>query len=292
MNPTPEILGIGEVLWDLLPDGPRLGGAPCNFAFHCRQLGHASAPVSRVGTGELGLALRQELHALDLPTDFIQLDSVHPTGMVRVDLAPGGQPRYTIAENVAYDHLAWDDRFSDLLANARAVCFGTLAQRNPASRETIRRMLREARGMRVFDVNLRRHFHDRGTLEESLRMSDWVKLNDDELGVLTNLFDLPGVSPSIALAELRLRYHLPLACLTRGEHGCLVQTDAEEIDLPGIAVTVADTVGAGDAFTAGLVCLTLEGRPLREAAAFANRLAARVAAAVGATPLIDRRDLD
>src|SRR5436309_1161152 len=114
MNATPEILGIGEVLWDLLPSGPRLGGAPCNFAFHCHQLAHPSAPVSRVGTGELGLALRQELHGLDLPTEFIQIDPARPTGTVRVDLN-AGQPRYAIAENVAYDFLEWDARFPNLL---------------------------------------------------------------------------------------------------------------------------------------------------------------------------------
>lgn len=292
MNAIPEILGLGEVLWDLLPDGPRLGGAPCNFAFHCRQLGHASTPVSRVGTGELGLALRQELHALDLPTDFVQIDPAHPTGTVRVDLDPTGQPRYTIAENVAYDFLEWDARYPDLLANVRAVCFGTLAQRNPVSRGTIRRMLQDTKALRVYDVNLRQRFYDRDTIEESLRLSDWVKLNADELDVLTNLFDLPAVFPSAALAELRSRYRLALACLTRGERGCLVQTETEEVDLPGVPVTVADTVGAGDAFTAGLVCLTLEGQPLRDAAAFANRLAARVAAAVGATPRIDRNEME
>ena len=292
MNATPEILGVGEVLWDLLPDGPRLGGAPCNFAFHCRQLGHAAAPVSRVGTGELGLALRQELHGLDLPTDFIQIDDAHPTGTVRVDLDSAGQPKYTITENVAYDFLAWDERFSHLLANARAICFGTLAQRNPASRATIRRTLRETGAVRIFDVNLRQHFYDRDVVEKSLRLCNWVKLNAEELEVLTNLFGLSRVSPSTALAELRSRYRLTLVCLTRGQDGCLIQTDAEEVDLPGVPVTVADTVGAGDAFTAGLVCLTLENRTLRDAAALANRLAARVASEVGATPRIHRRELD
>ena len=291
MNASPEILGIGEVLWDLLPDGPRLGGGPCNFAFHCRQLGHSAAPISRVGTGELGLALRQELHALDLPTDFIQIDDTHPTGTVRVDL-DAGQPRYTITENVAYDFVAWDDRFPQLLANLRAVCFGTLAQRNPASRETIRRMLKETRAIRVFDVNLRQHFYDGDTIDQSLRLSNWVKLNADELEVLTNLYGLPRVNPSTALAELRSRYRLALACLTRGESGCLVQTDNEEVDQPGVPVTVVDTVGAGDAFTAGLVCLTLENRTLRDAAALANRLAARVASMPGGTPRIDRSELE
>jgi fructokinase len=291
MNATPEILGIGEVLWDLLPNGPRLGGAPCNFAFHCRQLGHAAAPVSRVGAGELGLALRQELHALDLPTDFVQIDDTHPTGTVRVDL-DAGQPKYTIADNVAYDFLAWDDRFPQLLANVRAVCFGTLAQRNPGSRATIRRMLKETQAVRVFDVNLRQHFYVRDTIDQSLRLSNWVKLNTDELEVLTNLFGLPRVTPSATLTELRSRYRLSLVCLTRGEHGCLVQTDSEEVDQPGVPVRVVDTVGAGDAFTAGLVCLTLENRSLRDAAALANRLAARVASMQGGTPRIDRSELE
>ncbi|MFL5341145.1 MAG: carbohydrate kinase family protein [Gemmataceae bacterium] len=292
------ILGIGEVLWDLLPGGPRLGGAPCNFAFHCQQLGHGSRIISRVGCDDLGMRLRDELRALAPPLlELIQSDATHPTGTVRVEIDENRQPRYTITSDVAWDFVEFEKQHEDLARAPSAICFGSLAQRSPVSRATIRTMLDQSHEslsppIRVFDINLRQQFYDREIIEESLKRSDWLKLNADELPVLANLFDLPRISPSKDLAAIRDRYGLALVCLTRGERGCLVQTAGEEIDLPGIPVEVADTIGAGDAFTAGLVCLTLEGRPLRDAAAFANRFAARVAGEVGATPRIDRREIE
>jgi fructokinase len=294
VQPFPfEIVGLGEVLWDLLPAGRQLGGAPFNFTFHCHQLGHASAMVSRVGADELGREIRRAVRGLGLSDAFLQEDARHPTGTVRVTLDERGQPAFTITPDVAYDHLAWDDSLEELFGRARAVCFGTLVQRHPAARETVRRALRAARNaVVVYDINLRQHYYSREVIEASLAASRWVKLNEDELAVLRPMLSLSGAADPAALADLRRRYGLEVAALTRGERGCLVQSEREEVDVPGIPVRVVDTVGAGDAFTAGLLVGVLEGRPPAEAAAFANRLAARAAASAGGTPAIDRQELE
>lgn len=285
-----EIIGLGEVLWDLLPGGRQPGGAPFNFTFHCHQLGHAAAIVTRTGNDDLGRDIRAAIHQLGLTDTFVQRDDAHPTGTVQVEVGAGGQPTFTITPDVAWDHLAWDAELEALFARAQAVCFGTLAQRHPDSRATIQAALRAARNaLVVFDVNLRQSYYSREVLETSLATSRWVKLNEDELAVLRDLLGLTGQGASAVLADLRRRYGLEVAALTRGERGCLVQSDDEEVSVAGVAVRVVDTVGAGDAFTAGLLCRVLEGQALAEAAAFANRLAARVAAAAGGTPLLDLR---
>ncbi len=288
-----EIVGLGEVLWDLLPAGRQLGGAPFNFAFHCHRLGHAAAIVSRVGADDLGRDIRRAIRAAGLADDWVQEDPAHSTGTVTVEVDARGQPAFHITPDVAYDHLAWNDRLPALFGQAQAVCFGTLVQRHPAARDTVLRALATARNaLVVYDVNLRQHDYNREVIEASLAASRWVKLNDDELQVLRGLLGLQGTTPSALLSDLRRRHNLELAALTRGADGCLLQTDDEEIAVPGMAVAVVDTIGAGDAFTAGLVVYALEGRPLAEAAVFANRLAARVAAAAGGTPLIDRREVE
>jgi fructokinase len=291
MNTGP-IVGVGEVLWDLLPTGPQAGGAPFNFAFHCRQLGRPAVMVSRVGADERGRALRDAVRALGLSDDSIQEDAAHPTGTVEVSVDAAGQPTFTIAEGVAWDFLAWSPELEALARRADAVCFGTLAQRAPESRQTIRRLLAAAaNALVVYDVNLRQHFYDRDIVEASLRAARWVKLNEEELATLRDLLGLAPKGRSPLLAELRRRYDVELAVLTRGEQGCVLQTSDEEVAVPGRRVRVVDTVGAGDAFTAGLLVTVLEGRALAEAAAFANRLAARVAASAGGTPRLDRAEI-
>jgi fructokinase len=288
-----EIVGLGEVLWDLLPSGRQAGGAPFNFAFHCQQLGHESVIVSRVGDDDLGRDLRAAVRDLGLSDAFVQADAGHPTGTVTVAVDPSGQPAFTIHTGVAYDHLDWTADLETLFARAQAVCFGSLVQRAPGARATVRRALALARNaLVVHDVNLRQQFYSRDVLEESLRASRWVKLNDGELRVLTNLLGLVGANESARLRDLRRRYGLELAALTRGERGCLVQTDDEEVVVPGVRVPVVDTVGAGDAFTAGLLCRMLEGADLASAAAFANRLAACVVARPGGTPALSRAELE
>lgn len=288
-----EIIGLGEILWDLLPAGRQLGGAPFNFAFHCHQFGHSSLMISRVGADQPGRDIRAAVRALGLADECLQEDPVHPTGTVSVALDEAGKPTYTIHADVAYDFLEWTDELEAKLASARAVCFGTLIQRQPVARATVQRAVRAARkAIVVYDINLRQHYYSRELIEESLGLSRWAKLNDDELEVLTALLGLAGGTPSALLADLRHRYDLEVVALTRGAAGCLVQTRREEVDLPGIPVKVADTVGAGDSFTAALVTYTLEGRNIGEATFYANQLAARVASLPGGTPSILRVEFE
>jgi fructokinase len=288
-----EVVGLGEVLWDLLPGGRQLGGAPFNFAFHCQQLGHPSAIVSRLGADELGREARAAVRRLGVCADYLQEDDSRPTGTASVALDAGGQPTFTITPEVAYDYLAWGQNLRPLFARARAVCFGTLAQRCPVARGAVQCALAAARdAVVVFDVNLRQDYYSQEIIEGSLRASRWVKLNEDELTLLHGMLGLSGTTPAEMLTDLRRRFNQEVAALTRGARGCLVQAAGEQIDLPGVPVEVVDTVGAGDAFTAGLVAGTLEGRSLAQAASFANRLAARVAASAGGTPVIDRADID
>jgi fructokinase len=290
-SPAGAIVGVGEVLWDLLPGGRQLGGAPFNFVFHCHQLGHAAVMVSRVGCDELGRDIRAALAQQGLTDAFLQQDPDHPTGTVPVTVGDGGQPEFRITENVAFDHVTPEPTWDALFGQAVAVCFGTLVQRSPAGRAAVQAALARSRNaLTICDINLRQHYFDRSTVEASLRACRWVKLNDDELVVLQKMLQLRGRTPSGTLRDLRRRFAVELACVTRGERGCLVQTDDEEIVVQGRPVAVVDTVGAGDAFTAGLLVTTLEGRPLADAAVFANRLAGRVAASAGGTPPIDRRD--
>jgi fructokinase len=294
MNPQRGlIVGLGEVLWDLLPAGRQLGGAPFNFTFHCHQLGHPAAMVSRVGADDLGRDIRVVLRERELSDEFVQEDFDHPTGTVVVRLDDKGQPDYTIVEDVAYDHITWQPTWPALFSQAQAVCFGTLVQREPTGEEAVRRAVAAAsNALTVYDVNLRQKFFNRRVLEESLRACRWVKLNDDELVVLRDLLQLSGKTEPTTVRALRRKYDVELACLTRGANGCLVQTDDEEVTVAGQTVQVVDTVGAGDAFTAGLLTAVLEGREIAEAAAFANRLAARVASSAGGTPRIDRTELE
>ncbi|QDU23224.1 carbohydrate kinase family protein [Urbifossiella limnaea] len=333
---TRPVVGIGELLWDVFPDGRRVaGGAPFNFAFHCRQLGHAGTVVSRVGDDALGRELRDEVRRLGLTDEFIQTDPERPTGTVQVTLDAAGVPAYRITEGVAWDAIAWDEPTARLMYDAAAVCFGSLVQREVTSRETVYRLLANVYGfvgegrpldlfpwaeadhaagaagprkLVVFDVNLRQHYYDRETLRRGLREANWCKLNDEELALLVGLFDLDGATDSAALDALRRLDHAgkDTICLTRGASGATVRrvwweempddcTDVRrevECDEPAPPADVIDTVGAGDAFTAAMVCLHLEGRPLRDCLRFALHYAARVCEHRGATPRIDRAEVE
>jgi fructokinase len=296
MNP---IVGIGELLWDVFPDGRKVaGGAPFNFAFHCKQLGHDAVIVSRVGDDELGRELRAEVRRLGLPDEFIQTDPDHPTGTTQVTVDERGQPTYTITEDVAWDYIGWDRRLAERVPVTSAICFGSLAQRGPVSRETIRRVIAEdvglvgERSLRVFDLNLRDPYYDTGLIEQYLESYNWLKLSAEELAELRHPFGLDGSEDVTGAIDLRDRFGLGQVCLTLGQNGCFIALNGGDITEPGVPARVVDTVGAGDAFTAAMVCLHLEGRPLRECARFANHYAARVCEFQGATPTIDRADVE
>lgn len=279
------VIGLGELLWDCFPDFRRPGGAPANVAYHAGQLGLTGIIASRVGDDPDGAELLAHLAARGLDTGCIQRDALHPTGTVTVDVARADQPRYTIHENVAWDHLELDSAWAGLLPRAAAVCFGTLAQRAPASRATIRRALELAAGaLRIYDVNLRPPHYARDWIEDSLRRAAVVKLNDEEAPLLAALLGLGRAGPAPLAAALRERYGVRIVCITRGAAGCLVLAADQTVDVPGRRVQVVDAVGAGDAFTAALTCGLLRGWPLRAAAELANTAGALVATRAGAMP--------
>lgn len=293
MSRTRTIVGLGEILWDLLPGGPQLGGAPANFAYFSRLLGNHGVVASRVGNDELGRLAAARLRELGSSTDYLQCDSVHPTGTVQVRVDAAGQPQFEIAQPVAWDFLEWNSSWQQLAEQADAVCFGSLAQRSVASRETILRFLRSTRPetLRVFDVNLRQPFYSAEVLAASLPLADVIKLNHDELPLLLRLLGMPFTGERAA-AEALLRAHKArLVCVTRGGGGSLLVGEQGAAEHPGFRVTVADTVGAGDAFTATLVHHCLLGVSLREMNEAANRVGAWVATQVGATPVPQNGDL-
>jgi fructokinase len=282
------IVGLGELLWDLLPEGKKPGGAPANFAYHARALGDEGLPVSRIGGDPLGRELRERLAALGLPAQHVQLDPQRPTGTVQVALDSRGVPTFTITPEVAWDHLAWEPALAALAARADAVCFGSLAQRSPVSRATIRAFLSATRPgcLRVFDVNLRQSWWSAEVLRDSLERCSIVKLNETELPVVLRALELPAGGIEEGCRRLREAFGLELVCLTLGPEGSLLCAASGTLRSPGVKVEVADTVGAGDAFTAALCHHRLRGASLERTAEAANRYGAWVASQAGPTPAV------
>jgi fructokinase len=280
----PVVVGIGEVLWDLLPSGPRLGGAPANVAAHARALGAEGLVASRVGADEAGADLRAALLAADMPDTWVGTDPVHPTGTARVSF-DRGEPRFDIAEDVAWDYLEADARLMDLAARADAICFGTLAQRSPVSRVTIARCLAAANPscVRVFDVNLRGDVATGPVLEAALRLATVLKLNETELPCVARALGLPEERHAV-MGELTRAFDLHIVALTRGAAGCVLAAEGRFAVHGGFSVPVVDTVGAGDAFTAALVVGALRGASPDALAVEANRVAAEACTHPGAWP--------
>jgi fructokinase len=280
------VVGLGELLWDLFPAGEQLGGAPANFAYITSLLGDKGIPASRLGQDALGANAIRRLGKLGLSTEFIQKDADHPTGTVRVEVDRTGQPRFEISESVAWDFLEWTPQWQNLAQQADAVCFGSLAQRSEQSRITIRRFLAALRknAVRVFDVNLRQNFHTTQVLAESMKLATVVKLNHEELPKIMRAFELGNRSEEDSARQLLSSHELKLVCVTRGNGGSLLVSANERSEHPGFKVKVADTVGAGDAFTAALVNGYLRGTPLAQINEAANRVGAWVASQSGATP--------
>jgi fructokinase len=294
MATNPLIIGLGELLWDMLPSGKRLGGAPANFAYHAQALGNRGIIASRVGSDDLGKEILNQLAKLRLDTQYIQIDELMPTGTAAVELDEKGQPKFTITEEVAWDYLELNDKWEQLAKNANAVCFGSLAQRSHQSRQTIRRFLRAASldAVRVFDVNLRQPFGTTEVIHDSFLLADIVKLSESEL---PQVFKLLGLKSSNLKANVHLlleTYGLKLVCLTRGQLGCTLANEKQITEHQGFKVRIADAVGAGDAFTAALVHHYLKGTSLEKTAQAANRLGSFVASQKGATPQIDKNILN
>jgi fructokinase len=287
-----ELLTIGEVLWDLFPQGKQLGGAPFNVAYHARQLGVRAGAISRVGADALGSEIVARARAHGLPEDLIQVDPVRPTGTVAVSLDAAGSPTFTITQGVAWDAIEVPRGIDTILGAARAVAFGTLAQRDGPSRDAIRTILeRTPAPYKLYDINLRPPFWSEDIIRYSLQAATMVKLNDGELMVVRDLFALPPDDDD-ACRALGERFGLALVCVTKGAQGCAICEGGVVSHVPGRPVKVADTVGAGDAFSAGLLARLLEGAPAGEAARFANALGALVASRPGATPPVAREEIE
>ena len=279
------LVGIGELLWDLLPTGRELGGAPANFAYHVTSLGGEGVVVSCVGSDEEGQQIADRLHTLSLSCEYIAIDQIHPTGAASVEIDVEGKPSYIIHEDVAWDFIPRTPELAKLARRADAVCFGTLAQRTIVSRATIRGFLEGTSGnaLRIFDINLRQSFYSRDVIEESLQLANVLKLSDEELMVVRDLLSLCGDAPMI-LRELSRRYNLRLIAVTRGEGGSILYSGEETSIHPGHQTEVVDTVGAGDSFTAALAMGVLRGQSLDSINSNASRVAAYVCSRPGATP--------
>jgi fructokinase len=293
------IVGLGEALFDLLPGGKALGGAPLNVACHAQQLlaqrGGRGVVASRVGTDPLGDEVVRQLADRGMTADYVQRDVAHPTGTVHVELQDG-QPTYEIVEGVAWDHFEWTAAWAELAGTCAAVCFGTLAQRSADSRQAVWQFLDAApQAVRMLDVNLRQQYYDREVLEESCRRATLVKLNEEELPVVAELLGMPVGTEDEEIAALRERFSLEAVVLTRGKQGTLLVLADDTVNAPRVSYPMsehADAVGAGDACSAGILVGWVRQLPPEQIGALANRLGAYVASQPGATPQLPPEILD
>ena len=283
------MIGLGELLWDCFPDGRLPGGAPANVAFHAQQLGLSAAVATRVGQDESGEELGKFLAAQGLSTKLVQIDPSHQTGTVTVWPYDKSSTGYTFLENSAWDFLEATPDLLEAVHSAQAICLGTLGQRRPVSRHTIQQCLRSVSSdcLVVYDVNLRPPFFAKDWIAKSMSHAHIVKLNDEEVKVLSQLFDFRS-QDEIRFAKRLLDdfKQLQLVCVTRGSKGCLAVTCGEVIELPGVPVDVVNTVGAGDAFTAAIIYGHLQKWPLASTLELANRFGALVAGRSGAMPVL------
>ena len=279
------IVGIGEILWDILPSGKVIGGAPANFAYHVQELGESSLVVSCVGNDELGREIIARLENMDISTEFLYVDNKHLTGASSVKINKEGKPSYIIMEGVAWDYIPTSTLLCELASKSAAVCFGTIAQRSELSRLTIQKFLglMEQETIRVFDINLRQNYYSEEIIKSSLNLANVLKLNENELSVVKKLLKLSGDEKKI-LNELSKKYSLNLIALTKGSEGSILFKEGIISKHEGYRINVEDTVGAGDAFVAALVTGLLKGYKLDDLHKKANRIASYICSKHGATP--------
>jgi fructokinase len=294
MPADPSIVCFGEVLWDLLPTGPVLGGAPFNLAYRTHTLGHPTFMVSRLGRDARGVAARERVAALGLETAFLQQDSVLPTGTVSVRFDQQGNHDFTITPDVAYDHIAADPELLTLVRNAEALCFGTLARRGPGSRATLARMLAELHGQCAFlDLNLRKDGWTDAEIVSSIADAGVLKLNDQELAVVDRIFGLGNGNIASKVASLIRMTRLACLIVTLGPGGAFAaKRDGTAAYEPGFEVTVVDTIGSGDAFSAGFLHQYLRGTPLAESCRYGNALGALVTGQRGGTQPLSTAEIE
>ena len=287
MNKKLKIIGLGEILWDMLPGGKKLGGAPANFSFHVSRLGQISITASRVGNDSLGKEILESMEKSNLNNKYIQIDPNYPTGTVSIKLDSNGQPDYEIHQNVAWDSLDFNKSWKNLAKEADVICFGTLAQRSYQSKNTIFDFLKSTRpeAIKLLDINIRQNFYSIEVIEESIKLSNILKLNTNELKIIRNLFNYSNDKNEIDLClDIINDFKLDLLCLTRGENGSIILSGKEYFEHKGYKVSVADTVGAGDAFTAAMIVQYIKAKTLKEISELANRLGSWVSSQSGPTP--------
>lgn len=288
MEKNQSVIGIGEALFDVLPEGKKLGGAPANFAYHVSQFGLESCAVSAMGDDELGKELEKELNDHHLN---YQIDKVaYPTGTVQVSLDANGIPCYDIKEGAAWDNIPYTPALEKLAENCTAACFGSLAQRNEVSRNTIYRFLdhmpEEEGILKIFDINLRQGFYNKDIITESIKRCNILKINDEELITVSRIFGYPGIDLENKCWLLLGKYNLKMLILTCGVNGSYVFTPGEVSFIETPKVEVADTVGAGDSFTGAFVASILKGKSVREAHELAVKVSAFVCTQNGAMPVL------
>ena len=287
------IVSFGEALWDLLPTGPVLGGAPLNFAYRVNSLGHRSIIVSRLGNDDLGQKAREQMVTLGMNDTCLQWDDTYPTGTVEIYFDEDKNPDYTIIENVAYDYIEFSDDLENIVKSADCLCFGTLAQRNTVSRQTLQRLFSNYSGkFTLLDINLRKNCYSDETLKSSLEQANILKLNDEELTVLVDLLGLPGDSAPDQAEHLLKHAGLAYCVVTLGERGAFALSyRGEKIYSPGYHVNLVDPCGSGDGFAAGFIHALHHGESLKHACRLGNALGAMVAQQEGATQPISYREV-
>ena len=288
MNDIDMVVGMGEALWDVLPEGKKIGGAPANFAYHVSQFGLPSCVVSTVGADALGKEIVENFTSKGLNQLIAEVP--YPTGTVQVEIDQAGVPQYEIKENVAWDNIPWTKQLESLAARTKAVCFGSLAQRNVVSRNTINRFLDAMPGKGdsfvVFDVNLRQGFYNKEILCNSMKRCNILKINDEELVTVSRMFGYPGIDLQDKCWILLGKYNLKMLILTCGINGSYVFTPGNVSFYPTPMVEVADTVGAGDSFTAAFIASLLKGKSVVEAHSLAVHTSAYVCTKNGAMPIL------
>lgn len=282
------IIGMGEALWDILPEGKKIGGAPANFAYHVKQFGFNGCTVSAIGNDPLGEELMANFNEKEVS---YTLETVpYPTGTVLVELDPAGVPQYEIKENVAWDNIPFTNRLKEMAAHTRAICFGSLAQRNIVSRETIGKFLDampdDDSRLRVFDINLRQNFYTKEILCNSMKRCNILKINDEELVTLSRMFGYPGIDLQDKCWILLGKYNLKMLILTCGINGSYIFTPGNVSFQPTPKVQVTDTVGAGDSFTAAFIASILKGKSIEQAHRKAVETSAYVCTQAGAMPVL------
>jgi fructokinase len=280
------VVGLGEALWDVLPEGKKLGGAPANFSFHASQFGLNSVAVSALGEDALAEETMKQLEEKNLKYEMPRVP--YPTGTVQVELDTDGVPTYDIKENVAWDNIPFTKSIENIARNARAVCFGSLAQRNVVSRETIHKFLdtTPADCMKIFDINLRQQFYTKEVIQESLKRCNMLKINDEELVIIGRMFGYPGLNIENKCFLILGKYNLDILVLTCGVNGSYVFTPGKVSYQPTPKVEVADTVGAGDSFTGSFCAAILSGKSVEEAHKLAVSVSAFVCTQNGAMPAL------